>query len=133
MAPPYVINTLNASITSTDVLSGAIIVDRSTGNPAIPSTVGVYVQTALLTVTTLILSNPVNATTYQFYFKNTDPSNVITVTWIEVGQSIARVVALYPGDLIILWQNPSGINAGITAIGATAITNGVLCEYFLGA
>lgn len=92
-------------------------------------------------------ANPIalpKALCYQLFIRNTDPSYAIQVTIttpVSAGgappvNGEVQTWALYPGDVLIVWQNPTSKNvlAGFSELSLfTQGNNGVLCEYFIGA
>jgi len=109
MAPPYVTNDLNAVISSTDINSSAVIINRSVGNPAIPATVGDYVQNLPLKEGANIISDGSNSDSVlgsaQVYIKNVDKTGSFVVNWFPTGVAVVNVLTMYPGDILIFWQN----------------------------
>jgi hypothetical protein len=132
MATTDVTNTLTATITSTEQSTSNVPINRGTGNPSYPANVGVFATYLALTSGTNVINLPISPC-YQVYIKNLDLTKTIEVTWTpNSGTNVVVENSLYPGDLIILWQNPTGTAGGITALTLTPSVSGALCEYFLG-
>ena len=134
MPAPYVNNTLTASISTTDIITNDVVIDRSVGNPSWPSMVGLYTQVFVLSAGDNVLGTPGGNVVRQIYIKNTDPSNYFAVKWEVTGEVTGPVFIgrLFPGDVTIQWQNPNNANSGMINITVTPIVAGTLCEYFLG-
>jgi hypothetical protein len=129
-----VTNALIANISSTEQSTSNVDINRSTGNPAFSSNVGQFTTYQNLPTGTNVVPLPtatgVPAT--QVYVKNIDAAATCTVKWTPNGGASENIILLYPGDQIILWQNPSGSTAGITAFAIVVTASTCLVEYFLG-
>lgn len=129
---PNVTNTLVANITTQEDLTGNVPVNRGTGNPALDCSVGEFVTYKLLPVGTTVLQLPISPCC-QVYIKNLDASNPITIIWLPNGSVIGvSVIALNPGDQLILWCDPTKPAPGVTSISIGPTGGTALIEYFLG-
>lgn len=126
-----VTNTLIANISSTEQVTSNVDINRSTGSPAFNSSVAQFVTYASIPALATGIPLPI-AKTVQVYIRNIDPTNSVTVTWTPTPGVTASIITLYPGDQIILWQNTTGVSAGISALSVLASANFCLIEYFLG-
>jgi len=144
--PAVTVNNLRAELSVTDIVSQRTIVDLVLNNLAYNSGTSIFVP--YLQVTTLTYTIPLpSPVCFQFYIKNiSQPGNNVFTVGIGgpltqlVGGASGQVytVALYPGDVFIIWQNFKPIiNPGFTSIilnafGTTA-TSPVEIQYFIGA
>lgn len=123
-------NTLVANITATEDSTQNVIINRSTGNPAIDSSAAVISEYQLLAGATVI--GLPNTLAYQVYIKNLDTAKTITVNWTPNGGAAANVIVLQPGDQIIFWTTTGVTGSGITTLTLTPSAAGALVEVFLG-
>jgi hypothetical protein len=131
MATMDVTNQLVANVSSTEQSTSNVDINRSIGNAAFASNVGQFTTYKKLAAGANAISLPIIPTT-EVYIKNIDSVATLTVTWTpNTGGSDVTVTVLYPGDQIILWQNPGGATAGIITLEIAASSAGYV-EYFLG-
>ena len=126
-------NALLATITATEDSSGNVILNRSTGNPSIDSSVATGMEYLALGAGANVITLPISPTT-EVYIKNIDSAKSIKVTWTLNGGASNDVINLNPGGQILLWDTPGSAPAapGITALTLTPSAAGALVEYFFG-
>lgn len=127
-----VTNTLTAIITTQEDTTGSVPINRGTGNPAFDCTVGEFVTYKILLAAGTFNVQLPQAVTCQVYIKNLDTANSIQINWTPNNGAPAAVIALNPGEQLILWADPSKATPGITALSFVTAAPNVLCEYFLG-
>ena len=127
---PNVTNTLIANITSTEDSTGAVDINRGTGAPAFDSSLADFATYRNLN--DILTPTLPAAIIFQVYVRNLDAVTPLVVSWTPQGGSSAIITNLSPGDQVILWQKPGGVNAGVSSI---SFQTGGSCnfEYFLGA
>ena len=138
---PNVTNTLTVTITVTDDNNQSQVIYRNPTGLDFDSSVALGILALALAGGNNSIQLP-KALCYQLYVRNTDPSN-----WIQLflttpqsalvggGSGKILVQTLYPGDVFIMWQNPSTKNpeAGFSTLDLFAQNPNTLCEYFIGA
>lgn len=129
-----VTNTLATSIQVTDDASQTQILNRVVTGLTFDSTIadGLFILPLINGNNNIPL--PL-AKCYQLYVRNKSQTNsiVVEITTPTTG-GVQTVATLYPGDVFILWQNPTSKNpnAGFTALDLVGIGPNVLAEYFIG-
>jgi hypothetical protein len=127
-----VTNTLVANISSTEQSTSNVDINRSVGNPSWASNVAQFTTYLALALGNNSFNLPI-ATVYHLYIKNVDPAANINVSWAQSGGINGSIIKLFPGDVIILWQNPANALGGIiTSLSLNASAAGALVEFFLG-
>lgn len=134
MAPPYVVNTLTANITSTEISTGNVPVNRGLGNlgfNAIYADFTTYQQLLVIGDTTIAI--PMGKA-FQVYVRNLDNALKITVKYTPTGLTQQVSPTIGPGEAFIIWQQNTNAdpNAGITALVLNASGQPCIVEYFLG-
>ena len=126
-------NLLVANITSTEDSTSAVVVNRSTGNPAFDSSVSQMTEYFILAGGANVIPLPISPAC-QIYIKNNDAAKSIQVTWTQNGGGSVSIIQLNPGDQISFWTSPTGAPApiGITALSLTPSVAGALVEFFIG-
>jgi hypothetical protein len=124
-------NTLIANVTAQEDSTQNVIINRSTGNPALDSSVAQMMEYFALLAGANVIPLPINPCT-ELYIRNIDSAKTITVNWTPNGGAANNVILLNPNDQIIFWALPGTTTPGITALSMTPSTAGALVEYFLG-
>lgn len=127
-----VTNTLVANISSIEQSTSNVPINRSTGNPAYASNLGLFTTYQALAAGVNNIPLPISPCT-QIYIRNIDTTKNIVVNWTPLSTTVAvNVIRLAAnGGQIILWLDPAGAE-GITALSLTPSAAGCLVEYFLG-
>lgn len=124
-------NTLTATITATEDSTSNVPINRGIGNPNYDCGTAQYTEEMLLPAAPQAITLPVNPCC-MVYIKNKHASNTVLVNWTDNGGAAQNVYTLNPGDVIILWADPTKTTPGITALTLTASGANTNIEMFLG-
>lgn len=150
--PPFIgtNNNLSAEIIITDLISQHNIIDILLSNLAYGSVASVFVpyQQLVLATTTITLPAPL---CFHLYVRNVTQAPTVSggsAFNIEIGSAVSGLVggatgtvttvALFPGDVFMIWENPRssispGLSPGFTSLAFFTGNVPAEVQYFIGA
>ena len=106
-------NNLVATILSTEDDTGNVPINRGCGDLAFDSNFGdFFTYRTFPTGSQAIFIPGASPIAFQLYVRNLDPTHSVFVEYTPFGGVLEASPAIGPGDVFIIWQNPTNTNAG---------------------